>query len=332
MTTGVGISGRVVHVVSHALAGLGFDARRFTPAPGEQPVVDRVVANDLLEAAALELGDPALGLTLARRIPVGSLGVLDYALLTSATVRDSVARVARHYAVATQCVRIEVEEGPRQTRLVFHRIPPNDLGRHWVELSLGVFADRFRSAVGSPLPYPAVSFRHAAPADHAIHDAYFAGPVTFGAAVDCLTLETAWMDLPLLTASRGLVGLLDARLRELSPEPTDEHPTLAKIRGTLAALLGDPQANLGLEAIARRMGMSRRTLQRTLQAQRTSLTQLLDGLRRERAARMLHEGRRIVEVAEELGFSEPSAFFRAYRRWTGMSPKGREHDFDRERR
>ena len=72
----------------------------------------------------------------------------------------------------------------------------------------------------------------------------------------------------------------------------------------------------------RRLGTSKRSLQRSLGELGTSHSELLDQLRRERAVQLLDSGMRVADVATALGFTAPSAFFRAYRRWTGTSPKG----------
>jgi len=110
-------------------------------------------------------------------------------------------------------------------------------------------------------------------------------------------------------------------MREIAPLTAPEDPLLARIRHALSAMLGEQSAGLGVDALAVRLRMSRRSLQRSLQMLQTSHTQLLEEARRERATHLLREGKRVAEVAQALGFSEPSAFFRAYRRWTGTSPK-----------
>lgn len=82
--------------------------------------------------------------------------------------------------------------------------------------------------------------------------------------------------------------------------------------------------DVSLPGLATAMGISSRTLQRALKQRDTSHQQLLDALRRERALELLdHEEKTVADVSAALGFREPSAFFRAFRRWTGTTPATR---------
>ena len=77
-----------------------------------------------------------------------------------------------------------------------------------------------------------------------------------------------------------------------------------------------------IEAVARALGYSRQTLYRRLKEEGTTFAELLDGLRRRLALRYVREqGMPVKEAAYRLGFSEPAAFSRAYKRWTGSSPR-----------
>jgi AraC-like DNA-binding protein len=78
----------------------------------------------------------------------------------------------------------------------------------------------------------------------------------------------------------------------------------------------DPQ----LSATAKRLGLTARSLQRRLQDEGTSFQALRDETRRALADRYLTEGLSLAEISFLLGFSEPSAFFRAFKRWTGRTP------------
>jgi len=80
------------------------------------------------------------------------------------------------------------------------------------------------------------------------------------------------------------------------------------------------QGHLSLEDVAGRLGIGRRTLQRTLQDNGTSFSALVDDVRRARALALLRSGAAVAEVAWLVGYSEPSPFVRAVKRWTGGSP------------
>ena len=77
-----------------------------------------------------------------------------------------------------------------------------------------------------------------------------------------------------------------------------------------------------VDALARELGMSRQTLYRRLKAEGATFEALLDAVRRRSALKLIREGVSVKEAAYRLSFSDPSAFSRAYKRWTGRSPKG----------
>jgi AraC-like DNA-binding protein len=87
------------------------------------------------------------------------------------------------------------------------------------------------------------------------------------------------------------------------------------------AAASDLEQPITFVVIAKRLGTSARTLRRQLEKEGATLRGLVDDVRRERADDLLAAGTAIKEIAFALGFSEPSAFSRAYKRWTGHGPK-----------
>jgi AraC-like DNA-binding protein len=320
-----GISSAIVGPVLEVLAaaGLDLDARGASVDAGDE-VVRGSSADRWLDLAAERLGDEALGLTLARRIPIGGLGLIDYALCTSATLRDALERVSRHYAVATQRVKLALVERGERLALVFERQPGISHSRHWMEFSFAILTERARQTLGREVSPVLVSFRHDPPACADAHSAFFGTEVRFSAPEDCLAFDRNMLDGHLRTAAASLAELLDARMPTTPPPPEDAGPDafLERVRDVIAELIA--QGDASLEGAATRLHTSTRTLQRELSRRRTSHKDLLDSVRRERAQALLGEGTTTVaEVAARLAYSEPSAFFRAFRRWTGTSPRAR---------
>jgi AraC-like DNA-binding protein len=176
-----------------------------------------------------------------------------------------------------------------------------------------------RETVGAEIVFTQVSFVHPAPSDRTTHDEVFATSVQFSAPRDRVEFDASVLDHPLRTASTALASLLELKMQELAPA-RDAAPLLARVYHSLGAMLDERHTDV--EGLAKRLGMSKRSLQRALGELGTSHSGLLDQLRRERAMQLLSRGHRVTDVASALGFAAPSAFFRAYRRWTGTSPKG----------
>jgi AraC-like DNA-binding protein len=316
-----GISADIVTPVRLVLERLGVDVAQLVQAPPDASsgFVPGSAADALLDRASEMLKDEALGITLAERIPIGSLGILDYALSTSSCLGDALQRVASHYALATERVRMQVVQEGDAARLALERKAGLTHSRHWIELSLAVVTLRARQSLGTSLEFEGADFVHPPPQSPRRHELFFRCPVRFGQPQDCLRFPASLLARPLLTASAALAEVLDARMRELTPAAAEDDRLLQEVRRAIVE--GLDGANVSLEIVLTRVRMSRRTLQRELRRRRTSHKQLLDEVRKERALVLLQRDAKVAEVALQLGFSEPSAFFRAFRRWTGSSPR-----------
>ncbi len=103
--------------------------------------------------------------------------------------------------------------------------------------------------------------------------------------------------------------------KRMTPRPS---PFRTEVEKRLEPLLASGE--VGIERLARDLGYSRQTLYRRLKAEQITYEQLLDGLRRRLALRFMREGLSVKDAAYRLGFSDPAAFSRAFKRWTGTSP------------
>ena len=116
-----------------------------------------------------------------------------------------------------------------------------------------------------------------------------------------------------------LLGLFDAFAKAISQRPTDPNSLRRRVEAKLEPML--ESGEVSLDRLASELGMSRATLQRRLKAEGTSFEALLDGLRQRLARRYLRKDNYSVKkTAYLLGFSDPAAFSRAFKRWTGHSP------------
>jgi AraC-like DNA-binding protein len=320
MTSSTGISRDVAVPVLRALMELGVAPTDVVPAGSaifSQSHIDHSLADAVLDFSAARISDDAIGLTIAERLPLGSLGVIDDVLSASSTLRQGLGRLSKYYWLASRRSRLRVVEEPRQSMIVFERLPTITYSRHSVELAFGVVTERIRQTLGVSLGFSEVAFMHAPPRDCTRHNDFFRAKVAFDAPLDRLVFATEFLDMPLATAAPSLAEFLEARIGALAP---DTDPTIARARDAIAALLD--QKEVGLDAAAKKLGKSRRTLQRELQERGTSHKDILDQVRRERALALLGSGEHgVAQVADALGFADPSAFYRAFRRWTGASPR-----------
>jgi AraC-like DNA-binding protein len=167
----------------------------------------------------------------------------------------------------------------------------------------------------------AVHLTRSRPAHAAEYERILRAPVTFGAAWNALRIEEAWLALEIHRPNRYAFGMFnghaDALLKSLEATKTT--------RGRVEALL-IPRLHTGelaMDDIAKALGLSRQTLYRRLRAEGASFDRVLNALRHKMAETYL-ERLSVNETAYLVGFSETSAFSRAFKRWTGASPRSRK--------
>jgi len=173
----------------------------------------------------------------------------------------------------------------------------------------------------TPFAPLAVSFTHRAPRDDAPHRSFFGIAPAFSAKEDALVLPRALLLRTPVRADAALHAYLVSQLASAAAAATSVRPLPFAERARAAVfqvLPSSPRAAV----VARLLGVSVRTLQRRLGEESTSYEAVVDGARRGVAEALLEDPRAtIAEVARATGFSEPSAFSRAFKRWTRRSPR-----------
>jgi AraC-like DNA-binding protein len=275
----------------------------------------------LYEHAARLTHDDAFGLHVGERTSPTLFDVLGYVVINSPTLGAALQRLVRYHAIWTDGAVFELTEQGSHVRLNYNYVAGIPTPRrHDCEMTFAIAVAFTRRMTGVDWQPLAVSFQHAQPADTSEHRRIFRVPVNFSQPRNELVLDRALLALSLTRADAGLCALLDRHAQELLARLPQRDDTTAQVRRLLGDALsgGDPN----IVAVARQLGLSARTLQRKLRAEGTAYQDVLDEMRRDLARRYLREREMAVcEVAYLLGFSGPSAFHRAFRRWTGVTPK-----------
>jgi AraC-like DNA-binding protein len=222
--------------------------------------------------------------------------------------------------------RFEIVADNGEPWLVDTRMNPND----FPELTESTFARMVSHTRQFGLPdkhfVKALEVTHARPAYHADYDRIFKAPVAFNATRNAMLIDMSWTTHKVARqASRYAFGVLSEHAKALLASLENAKTTRGQVEALLIPILHT--GNASSERTAEKLGMSRDTLYRRLKEEGTSYDKLLDELRHKMALHYL-DGRKVSvnETAYLVGFSDPSAFSRAFRRWTGTSPKKRKQD------
>ncbi len=261
-------------------------------------------------------GDPTLALTLAERAAAGSFGLVEYVCRASPTVGRALAQWVRYLGLLDASVEVGlVAEGEHVALRVVRESEAPAPAAH--ELCFALVARRAAEMAGPRFGVTAVRFTHRL-ASRAPYERFFGAPVEDGASATELVLDAALLDVSLSTADPNLLELLLPQAEAGLDARRAARPTADRVRRALRASLaggGEP-----LERVAAQLGMSARSLQRRLRDEGTSYQEVLDRTRHELALGYLARDLALAEVAFLLGFSAPSAFVRAFKRWTGRTP------------
>jgi len=281
--------------------------------------VDREVANRLWEELARRSGDDAVGIHLAERIEPGAFAAMDYAARSAKDLRHAMLRFVRYCRLIHDAARVYLtEEGP-EARLGFTLAGDRMPFRQGAEFMVAVWLCSARQMTGRRLVPRCVRFQHPRPERSTEHGRLFGCEVLFGEEASEVVLDSAELDVPVKSADATLGILLDRYADEMLRRLPAAEGIVDQVRQVVTEVLRDGEPSI--EHLAPRLGVSVRSLQRRLREAGTSYKQVLDQVRHDLALRYLTAGElSIGEVAFLLGFSEPSAFHRAFKRWTGSTP------------
>ncbi|WDZ80414.1 AraC family transcriptional regulator ligand-binding domain-containing protein (plasmid) [Ensifer adhaerens] len=265
-------------------------------------------------------GDDWLGLTLAKDFDLREMGVLFYAAASSSRLGDALLRIERYARVANEALTIQIARVPNCHIGFGYTGTPRQLNRHQIEFTVLVLLRLCREIVGQSLAPLRVSFVHHRSGDLRNIRELLGCDVEFDAYADELEFDAAAADLPLAGDDQFLNELMVQMCEDaISIRATNASTLRTLVENTVAPLL--PHAEATAKTVARRLGLSERSLARRLADEELSFGEILDELRRDLAVRYLEEEHlQASQIAWLLGFHQPSSFTHAFRRWTGKSP------------
>lgn len=257
--------------------------------------------------------DPLIGLELGLAVQVGHLDAAGMLLMSCESLGEAVESLLAYHPIVGQGGDFDLRTEDAHIALIYR--PGYRVCRQArVEAALACLLNMSRWATGGMIHGEQLSFAHAPLAPTDDYARRLQAPVVFEAAENALRLPTAALDLRLIQANaslcRHLGTLADAQLAALDRDALAEQ--------VLALLRRNP--GWGKERIAEALNMSGRHLLRRLGEEGLSFRLLRTRLLRELAEQGLRDGQPVAALAESLGFAEESAFARAFRRWTGLTP------------
>jgi AraC-like DNA-binding protein len=274
-----------------------------------------------LELAAEEANDQLLGLHVAAEMDMRAIGILFYLTGSSRTVSEALENFARYSQTTNEALAVEISR--LKDEVVLNIRPVEELHephRQFFELLALWFVRTLHRETNRDFAMLRITFTHTRDADQREVHRLLRCPVEFGQAVDSWVLPQSAIDLPIVFGDSYLLRILTAHAKDLLAERHSVTALQSMVASHLANLLSSGEA--GAAAVARRLGMSTRSLTRQLAQEGTTFGEVRKRLRQRLASRYLADERLSVQqIAWLLGYSEPGAFSHAFKRWTGTSPR-----------
>lgn len=276
-----------------------------------------------LVAASKELtGDPAIALEFGRTVHMQEFSVLGLIFHTCETVLDAIVQANRYGQLVVEvdvgtADRFQWQRGTGGLWLVDTRPDANDFPE-LTEVTFGRFIRLTRPLWDTPLVQE-VHVTHPAPDYSFEYERFFEVPTVFGSQWNAMRVDESRLRERIAAQPRFAFGILSEHAERLLQALQESKTTRGRVESLLMATLHTGTASM--ESIARQLAVSRQTLYRQLRAEGVTFETVLDDLRHQLALHYL-SGRKasVNETAYLVGFSEPAAFSRAFKRWTGTTP------------
>lgn len=274
----------------------------------------------LIEHAAREIGDANLALQIGRAFPFRDLGVYGRYVVMAPTLGGALERALRGIRYATNTGMFAMDVGVRDVRITFSSGIEGQPGAHHIHAgTLLLIADLIRQYAGPQWKPIRVELDQAKGSNPDCVEELFEAPVVFGCAEPAIVFELDLLQQPTLqpVPAREQLTLADLRQMVRDRPRKDIHSVVAAV---LQFRLLDGATDI--DGTSEVVGLGPRTLQRRLHSEGAPYRDLVESIRRERAISLLLETpTQVADIALAIGYSTSGHFIRAFRRWTGLTPK-----------
>ena len=247
-------------------------------------------------------------------------GLVGYTLAFSPTVGAALQRLTRYDRLLSDALVVALEAADAGTWVRLDVEPALRAFRPAADFRLAAVLAVCREIAAAPIAPLTVQFPYQRPADVREYARFYRAPLAFGALATAFLLRPDDLARPVVASDATLTGYLAPLAAQRLTVLGGQDTLRDRVRQVLWAALSEGVPTL--EGVGRGLGLSPRTLQRRLRAEGTTLSAVLTQLRHDLALPLLRDGRlAVAEVAFLLGYEDPSAFHRAFRRWSRRSPR-----------
>ena len=272
------------------------------------------------DEAAHYTNDPYLGLHMGEFAEAGSWSILGYLMMNCKTLGEAMEKSGRYSRVIGNLIEARAELHFNKIKIIFFT-PPHapKMSRHCYKSTISSSVHMMRTLTGVKIDPREVTFTDPPPKSAIEFERIFNCPVMFGQKHNSFTIDMDAVNTPILMANPGLLAYFEKYAQDFLADLDRQNEHTRAVTKIILSRLDDE--NLSIDKVAREMSISVRTLQKRLEGEGVVFSDLLKGVREKLAKKYLHENYTIEQITYLLGFSEPSVFRKAFKKWSGVTPK-----------
>ncbi|MEA4908879.1 MAG: AraC family transcriptional regulator [Chloroflexi bacterium] len=272
------------------------------------------------DEAAHFTNDPYFGLHMGEFAEAGSWSILGYMMMNCKNLGEAFEKSSRYSRIIGNLIEGRAEPRFNRIKLVLFT-PPHapKMSRHCFEATISSSVRMMRTLTGVDIYPLEVTFIYPQPPSTAEYERIFCCPVKFEQKENSLSIGWGVVNTPILMANPGLLEYFEKYAQDFLAEMEGPNPHTRAVTKIILARLDDE--DLSIEKVAREMAVSVRTLQKRLEEEGVVFSDLLRDIRQKLAKKYLSENYTVEQITYLLGFSEPSVFRKAFKKWLGVTPR-----------
>jgi len=272
------------------------------------------------ESAADYTNDPCFGLHMGEFAEAGSWSILGYMMMNCKTLGEAFEKSGRYSRIIGNMIEGSVRIKFNKIKVILDT-PPHapKMSRHCFESTIASSVRMMRNLSGQDLSPLEVTFIYPQPDSTAEYERVFKCPVLFEQKHNSFTIDMSLVNVPVLMANPELLAYFERYAQEFIAGLERKDATTQAVTKIILAQLDDE--SLSIRKVAKEMAMSVRTLQNRLADEGVVFSDLTQDIRERLAKRYLSEDYTVEQITYLLGFSEPSTFRKAFKKWLGMTPR-----------
>lgn len=272
------------------------------------------------DEAARVTNDPYFGLHMGEYVEAGSWSILGYMMMNCRTLGEAFGKSGRYSKIIGNMIQANAHLKLNNIIVVLST-PENspELSRHCFEATFSSIIRMSRNLTGQKINPLEVGFSCPAPESNVEYNRVFCSPVLFGQKRNYIILDSNIVDIPVLLPNESLLKHFENYAQEFLSGIEGSNNTSRTVTKLMLERLDSK--TLTIQSIAKEMFLSTRTLQYRLKSEGKVFRELLMETRERLAKKYLRENYSVEDITYLLGFAEPSVFRKAFKKWTGFTPR-----------